>query len=490
MNNTFKEAYNNMILEAEVRKKLDNFDEIINSNPDLKTALSLCIEIEHMEPNAEALIVGGSVRDIVLNKKPKDIDIATNVDIDKIANHFKTADIGKSKDFGIVAVLYKGMVFEVAHYREDVHEGNTDARHPSGINLANNFKTDSDRRDITINSLGLSTDGTIIDYQGGLDDIKNGVIKAVGKPKDRFIEDALRMMRVGRFMARYGFSMEPDTKNAIIELKDLIKKIAPERIREELIKSASSGVQLANYIEHLKDVGLLKLILPEIDTMSNFEHTPATHPEGNVFEHTMEALRKSNSNDPITNIAIMFHDLGKTITQTYDIDTRNVKYHGHEAEGVKLFDIIVKRLKFNNEDRDAITFAIEHHMLGRSFTDIKKSKLLQLRQDKNWSVLKNTIYGDEAARKHLFDPNEYETRMNKVEDITNKFGEKKAFETKMSGYVDGRMIMNVIPLIKGTDVGTIKNQAREWIIANDFNVSPDDVTKFIKHLGRELGYKV
>lgn len=211
---------------------------------------------------------------------------------------------------------------------------------------------------------------------------------------------------------------------------------------------------------------------------------------GTVLDHTLEALRKSNSNDPITNLAILFHDLGKTITQTYDIDTRNVKYHGHEAEGVKLFDIIVKRLKFNNEDRDAITFAIEHHMLGRSFTDIKKSKLLQLRQDKNWNVLKNTIYGDEAARKHLFDPNEYETRMNKVEDITNKFGEKKAFETKLSGYVDGRMIMNVIPLIKGTDVGTIKNQAREWIIANDFNVSPDDVTKFIKHLGRELGYKV
>lgn len=290
MNNTFEKAYNNMILEAEVRKKLDNFDEIINSNPDLKTALSLCIEIEHMEPNAEALIVGGSVRDIVLNKKPKDIDIATNVDIDKIANHFKTADIGKSKDFGIVAVLYKGMVFEVAHYREDVHEGNTDARHPSGINLTNNFKTDSDRRDITINSLGLTTDGTIIDYQGGLDDIKNGVIKAVGKPKDRFIEDALRLLRVSRFLARYGFKLDQTTKTAMIETKELIKKIAPERIRDELIKSSNSGVQLANYIEHLRDIGLLSLILPEIDIMSKYEHTITTHPEGAKVEKLKNSM--------------------------------------------------------------------------------------------------------------------------------------------------------------------------------------------------------
>ena len=116
---TLKEAYNIILKEAVVRKKLDNFTQIVNSNPDLKIALELCLEIEKMEPKAEALIVGGSVRDILLNKKPKDVDIATNVDIEKIEQKFKSVNIGASKDFGIVSVSYKGMLFEVSHYRQE-----------------------------------------------------------------------------------------------------------------------------------------------------------------------------------------------------------------------------------------------------------------------------------------------------------------------------------------------------------------------------------
>lgn len=272
------------LLNEETRQKLENFQAILDSNPDLKNAIDLCKEIEALEPNAEALVVGGSVRDILLKKNPKDVDIATNVDIDKIEKSFKAVDIGKSKDFGIVSVQYNGGIYEIAHYREDKFEGKTDSRHPTGVDLNVSFKEDSARRDITINSLGLSTAGDVIDYQGGLEDIKNGVIKAVGKPKDRFIEDSLRMVRVLRFMARFGFTLDPETKQAIIELKDTIKNVSPERIREELFKSASSGKALANYIEHLKEVGLLKLILPEIDVMSDFKHEVESHPEGAKVE--------------------------------------------------------------------------------------------------------------------------------------------------------------------------------------------------------------
>ena len=485
----FNKIYNKYITEAEKLQKLDNFSQVLNDNNDLKVAMELCLEIEALEQGAEAIVVGGSVRDILLGKKPKDIDIATNVDIDKIVSNFHTADIGKSKDFGIVAVLYKNMVFEVAHYREDVYEGSTDSRHPSSVKLANTFEGDSSRRDITINSLGLKTDGTIIDYQGGLDDIKKGVIKAVGMPKDRFIEDALRMMRIGRFMARYGFVIDPDTKNAIIELKDLIKKIAPERIREELFKSASSGKALATYIEHLKEVGLLQLILPEIAEMDTLEQLPEHHPEGNVFAHSMSALRASKSNDPIVNVSILFHDLGKLITKGYDEKTKKVHYRGHEGESSKVLNKIADRLKFTNEQREAILFSCENHMIGHKLDEVKKSRLLHLRQNKNWDVLKHTIYADEASRGITkFDPNDYENRMNQVEDVTKKFGEKQAFEKRMSGYVDGKMIMSIVPLIKGTDIGKIKDATREWIIAKDFLVAPEQVVAFIKQQARELGY--
>jgi tRNA nucleotidyltransferase/poly(A) polymerase len=465
---------------------LDNFEGILHTNPDLATAMELCKEIEALEPNAEALVVGGSVRDLILKKAPKDIDIATNVDIEKIATHFHSADIGKSKDFGIVAVQYKGQIFEVAHYREDVYTGTTDSRHPSGVNLTKSFEADSERRDITINSLGLTTSGEIVDYQGGLEDIKNGIIKAVGSPKDRFIEDALRMMRVGRFMARYGFKLDPETRQAIIDLKDLIKKVSPERIRDELFKSASSGTALANYIEHLKDVGLLALILPEIDIMDKYEHTPESHPEGGVFAHTIQAIRKSPSKNPITNMAILFHDIGKPASQSFDIDTHNVKYHGHDKVGSEVFDKVVKRLKFTNDQRDAILFAIENHMLAHHMTDMKKSRILDIRQSPHWETLKDTTYADDAARGDRFDANAYADKMNKVEDIASKFGEKQAFEKRMSGYVDGRMIMNILPKIKGTDIGVIKNAVREWIISKDFNVQPEEVTEYIKELGKSL----
>jgi tRNA nucleotidyltransferase/poly(A) polymerase len=485
----FNKIYNKYITEAEKLQKLDNFSQVLSDNPDLKIAMELCLEIEAIEQGAEAIVVGGSVRDILLGKKPKDIDIATNVDIDTIASTFHTADIGKSKDFGIVAVLYKKMVFEVAHYREDEYQGDTDSRHPSSVKLTKSFEGDSSRRDITINSLGLRTDGTIVDYQGGLDDIKKGVIKAVGMPKDRFIEDALRMMRVGRFMARYGFTLDPETKNAIIELKELIKKIAPERIREELFKSASRGSALATYIEHLKEVGLLQLILPEIAEMDTLEQLPEHHPEGNVFAHTMSALRTSKSNDPLVNMAILFHDIGKLVTKTYAPDTNKVRYHGHEGESNKVFDNVANRLKFTNEQKEAILFSAQHHMIGHKLDEVKKSRLLNLRQNKNWDTLKHTIYADEASRGATkFDPTDYEKRMNQVEDVTKKFGEKQEFEKKMSGFVDGRLIMNLVPLIKGTDIGKIKDTTREWIITQDFNVSSDDVVKYVKHLGRELGY--
>lgn len=483
--NTFNKLYKTLT-EAEIRQKLDNFEDILHTNPDLATAMELCKEIEALEPNAEALVVGGSVRDLILKKAPKDIDIATNVDIERIATHFHSADIGKSKDFGIVAVQYKGQIFEVSHYRQDLYVGDTDSRHPSGINLTKSFEGDSERRDITINSLGLNTKGEIIDYQGGLEDLKNGIIKAVGSPKDRFIEDALRMMRVGRFLARYGFKLDPDTRQAIIELKDLIKKVSPERIRDELFKSASSGTALANYIEHLKDVGLLALILPEIDVMDKYEHTPESHPEGNTFQHTLEALRQSPSKNPITNMAVLMHDLGKPVTQSYDIDTKRVKYLGHDKAGGEVFDKIVKRLKFTNDQRDAILFAITNHMLVHNILDMKKSRILDIRQSPHWETLRDTVYSDEAARTGKFNPEEHANKMSKVEDIASKFGEKQAFEKRMSGYVDGRMIMNILPKIKGTDIGVIKNAVREWIISKDFNVTPEEVTAYIKELGKGL----
>jgi tRNA nucleotidyltransferase/poly(A) polymerase len=446
--------------------------------PELSNALKLCMEIENLSPNGEALIVGGSVRDILLGKTPKDIDIATNVSIDILERNFHTNDIGKSKDFGIVLIHYKGEEYEVAQFREDVYNNDGNHRHPSGVRLSPTFKVDSDRRDITINALGLSPSGEIVDYHGGLEDLNNGIIRAVGDPQMRFIEDALRMMRIGRFMARYGFNIEEKTREAIIMSKDLINKIAPERIREELMKAAVNGVSLANYIEHLKDVGLLNIILPEIDIMDKFHHEPEHHPDGGVWSHTLESLRHSPSNDPITNLAILFHDVGKP--STYDVKNGKIAYHGHDAKGIEIFEQIAERLKFSNDQKNAIMFAISQHMhVGLNMDIMKKSKLAAIRQNKYWPVLRDVLYADGKASRH-HDDESFSNKMQKVDHIHKTFGEKEEFEKRMALLIDGKLIMQVLPNVKGPDIGIIKNAMREWIIENDFNVTRDDVIEKLK----------
>lgn len=120
--------------------------------------------------------------------------------------------------------------------------------------------------------------------------------------------------------------------------------------------------------------------------------------------------------------------------------------------------------------------------------ELKKSKLLNLRQNKNWGVLKDVIYGDEASRKHLFNPEEHEAKMQKAEELATQFGKKDEFEKKIYTLVNGRLIMDILPKIKGSDIGKVKDQTRDWIVMNDFNVSPEQISQFIQKAGKEIGY--
>lgn len=354
-----------------------------------------------------------------------------------------------------------------------------DNRHPTSITKTKSFEKDSERRDLTINALGLDRHGTIIDYQNGIEDLKNQIVKAVGNAQQRFIEDSLRIIRVARFAAKFGFKIEPATRQAMIELGHLVDNVAGERIHDELIKISGSGTTLANYLEHLDDTGILQRILPEIHVMHDFEHTAGTHPEGGVFKHTMAALRASQSNDPVTNLAILFHDVGKPVTRGYT-DQGSVSYKGHETAGLPLFDVIANRLKFSNEEKKAIKFAMEHHMKGHRIKELNKSKILALRQNPNWHHLANTMRADDASRgEPLFDPKEFQDRMDYIENIYKSFGETQEFEKRMSALVDGKAIMLIHPGIKGQDIGRIKSATREYIISKEFDVSPEEVRQFI-----------
>lgn len=484
---TFKQYY------TEQTQTVDNWGKVKDSSEELVAALEILDIINSKD--SEALIVGGAVRDIILGKKPHDVDIATNMPMDDVADLFKSFDIGSSKDFGIVAVPYKGFTFEIAHYREEF--GSSDARHPDQVRDVDTFEQDSARRDITINSLGLDVNGTIIDYQGGLDDIKSGMIRAVGDPDDRIKEDALRIIRAIRFAAKFGFDIEPETKRAVKELGHMLFRdennpqatgVSAERLHDELFKMAEAGgPALATFLEKLDEMELLDKFLPEVKAMQGVEQQPEHHPEGDVSQHVLAALRTSKVvGKPITTLAILFHDIGKpdtyAFTPTDKFPDGKHTFYGHETEGVGVFEKISRRLKFSNDERNAISWVIKNHMKPYEAAQMKPSKLLSMKNNKHWPELKHVLYADIHSRggKSQFakNPEDYKNIIKQFDDRTKGLGNAVQVKSKLKGLINGHEVMKLTGAT-GPEIGRILNDVEEWVINTKPGASKDDVIDYI-----------
>ena len=489
--NTFKQFY-----EARATQSVDNWDKVIASSGELQAALEILDIIN--KRGSEALIVGGAVRDIILGKEPHDVDIATNMDMEKVADTFKSFDIGKSQDFGIVAVPYKDYTFEIAHYREEF--GTSDARHPDEVRDVDSFEQDSARRDITINSLGLDAAGTIIDYQGGLEDIKNGLIRAVGKPDERIKEDALRIIRALRFAAKFGFDIEPETKRAVQELGHMLFRdednpektgVSAERLHDELFKMAEAGgPALADFIDKLDEVGLLDKFLPEVKAMQGVQHQPEHHPEGDVGQHVQAALRASTvKGKPITTLAILFHDIGKpgtyALTPSDKYPDGKHTFHGHDSFGVDVFHKIANRLRFSKDEKTAISFVIQNHMKPYMADKMKPSKLLALKNSPYWDEIKEVLYADIHSRgtegEFAKGPQDYTDILRHFDTKTQGLGDKDEIKSKLKGLVDGHMIMQLTGAT-GIEIGRIKDQVEEWILNDKPDATREDVEEYIKSI--------
>ena len=488
---TFKHFY-----EAKQTQPIDNWDKVVFASRELQSALEILQKIN--KRGSEALIVGGAVRDIILGNEPHDVDIATNMDIEDVAKLFKSFDIGKSKEFGIVAVPYNGYTFEIAHYREEF--GTSDARHPDEVRDVDSFEQDSARRDITINSLGLDAEGTIIDYQGGLEDIKNGMIRAVGNPDERIKEDALRIIRALRFAAKFGFDIEPETKRAVTELGHMLFRdeedpdktgVSAERLHDELFKMAEAGgPALADFLDKLDEVGLLDKFLPEVKQMQGVQHQPEHHPEGDVGQHVQAALRASTvKGKPITTLSILFHDIGKpdtyALTPTDKYPDGKHTFYGHDKYGVDVFHKIANRLKFSNDEKNAISFVILNHMKPYKASEMKPNKLLALKNSPYWEELKEVLYADIHSRgtegEFAKGPKDYTDILNHFDTKTKGLGDVDEVKAKLKGLVDGRMIMQLTGA-QGPEIGRIKNQVEEWILNDRPDATREDVIEYIKDM--------
>src|ERR1700730_13715032 len=225
------------------------------------------------ERGFQAWLVGGCVRDLVLGLEPKDYDISTDARPDQLIELFPQAQLVGAQ-FGVVLVA--GV--EVATFRSD--HSYQDGRHPAKVTFETDPKRDVLRRDFTINALLLdpaAMNSEVVDYVGGLADLRNHIIRAIGDPEQRFEEDHLRMLRAIRFAARFGFEIEPGTLAAIQKLHGRIERVSPERIRDELVRILTEGAARRG-LELLDASGLLSDILPEVTAMKGVKQPPEFHP--------------------------------------------------------------------------------------------------------------------------------------------------------------------------------------------------------------------
>lgn len=301
----------------------------------------------------EAFAVGGCIRDSILGRDPQDWDITTSARPDQVKALFeRTIDTGIRH--GTVTVLLEREGFEVTTYRIDgAYE---DARHPSQVTFTGNLREDLRRRDFTINAMAYNERQGLVDVFDGVGDLQRGVIRCVGSAGERFREDALRLLRAVRFSAQLGFTLETETREAIVRLAPSLSKISAERIQVELVKLLTSPHP--EEIRTLKDTGIARVLFPWLEAM--FE-TPQKNPHHcyNVGEHTVHALMEVPA-DRVLRLTMLLHDVAKPCLRNTD-ETGEDHFKGHPAEGASMARKILRKLNFDNDTIDRVCSLILWH---------------------------------------------------------------------------------------------------------------------------------
>lgn len=335
----------------------------------------------------QAYLVGGCVRDVLLNREPADFDVATSATPAQVMLIFPdTYAVGAQ--FGVVLVPVPGEqnaredenekseskthAVEVATFRSDF--GYSDGRHPDQVRFSQDPREDAARRDFTINGMMLDPmSNKVLDFVGGQDDLKARLVRAIGEAEQRFAEDKLRMLRAVRFAARLDYKIEADTMIAIKRFADEIKVVSRERVRDELTKMLTEGHARRAFLL-LDEAGLLKQVLPEISEMKGVQQPAEYHPEGDVFIHTLLALENlSHPCPPTLAWGTLLHDVGKPAT--FRVAPDRIRFDGHVEVGVKIAEEICGRLRFSKHDAAQVLALVDNHMRFGHVTRMKESTL-------------------------------------------------------------------------------------------------------------------
>lgn len=303
-----------------------------------------------------AYVVGGALRDSILNRPVKDWDICTSATPEQVMQVFQNEYIiPTGLQHGTVTIMLNGIGYEVTTYRIDGEY--YDGRHPDSVEFTSDIIQDLARRDFTINAMAYNDEEGLIDPFYGLTDIKYKKINCVGSAKFRLSEDALRILRAIRFAAQLGFTMTTEVSEAIHELKDNLQQISVERINSEFCKIASTdmfGAELSLYYD------VFSVFIPELKDMIDFFQNHPCHVYNSLFSYTTHALNECHSKDIIVRLAVFFHDFGKP--HSYQEGAAGIRYfNGHSKVGAELTNSIMRRLKFDNNTIEKVVELVRYH---------------------------------------------------------------------------------------------------------------------------------
>lgn len=313
----------------------------------------------------EAYVVGGCVRDSIMEKTPHDWDICTSATPEVVKSLFShTTDYGMKH--GTITVFADKEGYEITTFRAETDY--SDHRHPDTVEFVADLKSDLSRRDFTINALAYNNESQLIDMFNGLDDIRNQMIRCVGNADERFKEDTLRILRALRFAATLGFDIEDKTSEAIHYNVHLLKYIAEERKRDELMKLLGGNYTTKILLEY-SDV--IAEVIPEIQLCIGFNQNNRYHCY-DVYEHMVHAVE--NGITPIEKFALLIHDIGKP--HCYTEDKNGGHFYGHPAISEEIAKDVVDHLKFDNDSKKAVLELVKYHDIEIPVTKKSVLKLL------------------------------------------------------------------------------------------------------------------
>jgi len=327
----------------------------------------------------KVFLVGGCVRDLILGKKPKDWDFATDAKPEDITLLFEKTFY--ENQYGTVGIVNESVsdetlkIVEITPFRTESEY--SDSRRPDKVSFGATLEEDLKRRDFTVNAMALdASKGQIYDPHKGQIDIKDKIIKAVGDPQVRFKEDGLRILRAIRFSAELGFIINDETTEAIRTNASLLQNISKERIRDEFVKMLMSDQAMESVIlSH--ELGILKFIIPDLETTIGIEQNQAH--SFDVWFHLLKSLnhavKKKMSLD--LRLAALFHDISKPETRRWSPEKKDWTFHGHDVVGAKKALKILKDLRFSNDLVEKVGKLVRWHMF---FSDTEQITLSAVRR--------------------------------------------------------------------------------------------------------------